>query len=239
MVVECDFLKQDELFQFDRKLVDQVSIPVGECYPPEIFTNYFSYYGGMVQKFKPRRFLEIGCRYGYTAIVVCEAALSAGVAPFEYLGIDDESYPPARGVTVGSCEWANRNFAALSLDNMARAVKWNSITKGLPTNCGTFDMIHVDGNHDYPWPGHDLRLAWNVLNEGGFLLFDDFQMDGVSRCVTEWLEGFAAEGHETEVVAVQFVENERGHAYIRKLGVMGGDLARCSFDFATPEWIKR
>ena len=220
MVVEVEFLRDNELFIFDRRLIDQVSIPVGECYPPEIFTNYFSFYGGMVQKFKPRRFLEIGARYGYTSLVVCEAAIQSGFS-FEYLGIDDESYPPAKGVTVGSCAKANQNFEALSLQNMARAVKWNSITQGLPHNCGTFDMIHIDGNHDYPWPGNDLRIAWPVLNEGGFLLFDDFQMSGVRRSIEEWLE---SEHVKDNVVAVQFIENERGHCYVRKLGTTKADL---------------
>ena len=236
MVIECDFLTRDELFKFDRKLIDQVSIPVGECYPPEIFTNYFGHYGGMVYKFKPRRFLEIGARYGYTAIVVCQAALAAGVAPFEYLGIDDESYPPAKGVTVGSCAWANQNFAKLSLQNMARAVKWNSITQGLPPNCGVFDMIHIDGNHDTGPVLGDIGHCWPVLNEGGFLLFDDYQMPPVKRAIEQWLEGFV---DAEEVVAVQFADSERGHCYVRKLGITGGDLKQYSFVSCMSEWIKR
>lgn len=230
MVLECDFLTPDELFQFDRKLVDQVSIPVGECYPPEIITNYFAWYGGMVQKFRPARFLEIGARYGYTAIVLCEAALKGGFE-FEYLGIDDESYPPARGVTVGSCTWANRNFEALSLSNMARAVRWNSITQGLPPNCGTFDMIHIDGNHDTHGVANDIGHCWPVLNVGGFLLFDDVQMPQVKLAIDQWLESMHG---RDEVVVVQFAENERGHCYIRKTGLTRTDLETLTPDFSLP-----
>lgn len=221
MVCEVEFLTRAELFDVKPEMVHQVSLPMGEPYPPEIFSNYFAWYGGMVKKFRPTRFLEIGVRYGYTGIVVCNAAAASDPSYLlEYRGIDDESYPPARGARMGSCAQANEHFKTAVPLNDALAIKWNSITQGLPPGIGAFDMIHIDGNHDYPWPGHDIRISWPVLNEGGFLLFDDVQMDGVRRGIEEWLEEMHV---KEEVIAVQFVENERGHCYIAKTGLRSDD----------------
>lgn len=220
MVLETEFIRREELPVLDRNLVDQVAFPVEDRYPQEIFDNYFAWYYALILKFKPRRMLEIGVRYGYTAIYACHAALRAGCL-FDYLGIDDESYPPSPGVTVGSCAWANKNFEQLSLQNMARAVRYNSMTQGLPPNCGTFDVIHIDGNHEEHGVTNDLRLAWPVLNTGGFILLDDWYMHPIKLAIERWLEGFL--GAE-EVLAVQFVDNERGHCYVRKTGLTITDL---------------
>lgn len=220
MVVETDFLTKDELFHFNRELIDQVAFPVGDRYPIEIMTNYFAWYGGMVKKYRPIRFLEIGVRYGYTGIVCCLAALKVKVKGFTYLGIDDESYLPAPGVMVGSCTKANENFAAVGFDGIARALKWNSITQGLPPGCGTFDMIHIDGNHDTHGVLNDLGHCWPVLNKGGFILLDDYYFPEIKLAVEQWLEPWT---EREEVVAVQFVKNERGHCYMRKTGLMKSD----------------
>ena len=232
MVVECEFLNTDELFQFNRELIDQVAFPVGDRYPVEIMTNYFAWYGGMVHKYRPARFLEIGVRYGYTGIVVTAAAIQKSDKPFEYLGIDDESYH------ARSCDQANQNFATLGFHHKARALKWNSITQGLPPNCGTFDMIHIDGNHDTHGVLNDLGHCWPVLNVGGFILLDDCYFPEIKLAIDQWLTPYS-EDELGEVIAVQFAANERGHCYIRKLGIEGGPLEKCPFDFTKPVWIQR
>lgn len=222
MVAEVQFYKREaDAFLFDRQLIDQVAFPVGDRYPQEIFDRYFADYGGMVQKFKPKRILEIGVRYGYTAICFCLAAKAAGIERPVYVGVDDESYPPAPGVNVGSCAKANDNFTIAVPFADARAIRWNSFS-GIPATLGTFDLIHVDGNHDTHGVLNDLGHCWPILNIGGFILLDDYYMLPIQKAIHQWLEGFV---ENDEVVAVQFVENERGHCYLRKTGIQASQLA--------------
>jgi predicted O-methyltransferase YrrM len=230
MVIEVEMLKESEWWQFDRKLVDEVAFPVGDRYPQEIFDRYFSIYGGLVKKWKPKRVLEIGVRYGYTAIVMWEAAGASGQDEYEYIGIDDESYPPAPGVTVGSCTKANENFAIKGCEKECHAFRWNSFD-GIPAKFGTFDVVHIDGNHDKIGVLNDLGHCWPILNVGGIIILDDLQMPPIKDAVDEWL---TSRMDMDEVIAVQFIEDERGHCLIRKTGLAGGPMEKCPFDLGDP-----
>jgi hypothetical protein len=228
LVCEVEFLQKDELFQFNRTLIDQVAFPVGDRYPEEIMTNYLAWYGGMVKKYRPTRFLEIGVRYGYTGIVCCLAAAdSEPTYRLEYLGVDDESYH------ARSCDRANENLRTLTFGEHAKVLKWNSFN-GLPPGCGTFDMIHIDGNHDTHGVLNDLGHCWPVLKVGGFILLDDYYFPEIKLAVDQWLTLYSGETDEGEVIPVQFVTNERGHCYIRKIGLTRRELADSAFDLTAP-----
>lgn len=214
MVVEVEFLTEPEWWKFDRRLVDQVAFPLGDRYPQEIIDRYFAVYGGLVHKFRPRHMLEIGVRFGYTGIVCCAAALAAGVERFEYLGIDDESYH------AGSCQQANDNFRIVGFHARCRALRWNSFD-GIPAKLGTFDLIHVDGNHDKHGVLNDLMNVWPILHQRGFVILDDYYFPQIREAIDQWLEEFV---DSDNVVAVQFVEDERGHAIIRKTGLRREEL---------------
>src|SRR5436190_8043018 len=104
MNVEIElFNKETDSYLFDRALIDKVAFPLGDRYPIEIFENYWNLYGGLVQRYRPHRVLEIGVRYGYTGIVFQLAARAIKLR-VEYLGLDDESYH------ARSCDQANANF---------------------------------------------------------------------------------------------------------------------------------
>lgn len=221
MVVECTLLEESEYWHFDRKVIDIVAFPVGDRYPEEIITNYFSIYTGLVNKFKPKRVFEIGVRYGYTAICMWWAA-ACDDRPFEYeyIGIDDESYPPSPGVTVGSCTKANENFKNKGCQESCKAIKWNSFD-GIPSKFGTFDLVHIDGNHDFNGVWNDLHNCWPILNVGGIIVLDDYYFPQIKDAIHKWLELYS---DADEIIAVQFIEDERGHCLIRKTGYTKDDF---------------
>lgn len=43
------------------------------------------------------------------------------------------------------------------------------------------DMLHIDGNHDYIWVKKDAELYIPAVNEGGVIVFDDINWEGVRR----------------------------------------------------------
>lgn len=205
MVVETELITKQDLFHFDRALIDQVAFPLGDRYPEEIFSNYFAWYGGLVQRYRPHRIFEIGVRYGYTGIVLQLAARAIKLR-VEYLGIDDESYH------AKSCDQANANLRQAIPWANAKALRWNSFD-GLPPNCGEFDLIHIDGNHDVSGVFNDLQICWPVLNPGGIIVLDDYQFPQIKKAIDNWLALF---GDTEETLEVQEVGTERGHFLIRK-----------------------
>lgn len=206
MVIQAElFDANTDSFLFDRALIDAVAFPLGDRYPPEIFTNYFHIYGGLVQRYRPHRILEIGVRYGYTGIVLQLAARAIKLR-VEYLGIDDESYH------ARSCDQANANLRQAIPWANAKAMRWNSFD-GLPPNCGEFDLVHVDGNHDDFGVLNDLQICWPVLNPGGVIVLDDYQMPGIQKGINTFLAVFDG---SPEVLEAQEVQTERGHFLIRK-----------------------
>jgi predicted O-methyltransferase YrrM len=153
-----------------RNIIDALCPQCGD--PPYIdgvFTDYFADYCGIVRQEKPKRIFEIGARYAYTAIVMMQALFEHpdGIGT-EYHGIDDESYH------YRSCDKANENLAQADIPRSSGVVqKWNSILHGMPTDCGMFDLIHIDGNKEYHGRMNDLIIAWPHLNPGGFIILDD------------------------------------------------------------------
>ncbi len=48
----------------------------------------------------------------------------------------------------------------------------------LPTlEAGTFDIIYIDGNHEGQYVLSDAVMAWQLLENGGLLIFDDYRLD--------------------------------------------------------------
>lgn len=47
----------------------------------------------------------------------------------------------------------------------------------LPTITDNFDMIFIDGAHDYDSINSDYALCWPLLNKGGMLIFHDIHLE--------------------------------------------------------------
>jgi len=206
----------EDRFPINREFIDQYALPVGDIYGDELFTGYFADYAGMARKYRPKRIFEIGVRYGYTGLVFVHAVKRLRGAPnVEYLGIDDESYHG------GSNARANLNFSQAFPTAEMKAMTWNSITMGLPPEIGTFDLIHIDGNHEARWALHDLKQCWPLLNLGGVIMMDDASRvaDDPAFHIFGAVQMFFAEReHTPELIEWQYHENQRNHVYIRKCG---------------------
>ena len=153
----------------DRACVDDLCSRCSDPpYVEGVFTDYLADYCGIMRQEKPKRFFEIGVRYGYTAIAMLQARYQmAGQPKAEFLGIDDESYH------YMSCTKANQNFEYAVPWAKAHCLRWNSMTQGMPPDCGMFDLCHIDGNKDYAGRAGDLAIVWPHLNPGGFIILDD------------------------------------------------------------------
>lgn len=109
---------------------------------------------------QPKSICEIGVYSGISALCFLLASPDA-----TYLGIDNLSAKRAPEVVPKAKETLDR----LGYKNDIIIADSQRMT-ALP---GMFDFIHVDGDHSRSGARHDILLAWNALNHGGYILTDN------------------------------------------------------------------
>ena len=50
-----------------------------------------------------------------------------------------------------------------------------------------FDFIYLDGNHKYEFIKFDLENYYELLSNHGYMIGDDYRLDGVKRAVSEFI----------------------------------------------------
>jgi predicted O-methyltransferase YrrM len=138
--------------------------------------NCFEWYWSLAKVLKPKTFLEIGVRFGFSFLPTIQ-----GSTEMEYaLGIDLETY--------GNNTIANENIGKY----YSGKAKWeiqhgdSQELKELPQ---FFDLISIDGCHDYDCKIHDLRLC---IGKCDYVILDDYDYhNDVRRSTDFFLETYA------------------------------------------------
>jgi len=215
-----------DLFSLEERL----SVPISQIAHPDdiqIFGTHWgndTYYGdycGIAAKYGPRRILEIGVRYGYSGIALCDGALRSGftVPRVNYTGIDAECFGAAE---PGGDAYRLYRSNAIAAENFKRffepdAVQARFFTldtqkEALPpaVTSSAYDLVNIDGHHSYDGALKDMENTWPLLREGGLVLVDDMGMEEVARAVFHFVQ------QVTEPVQCQLHPNERMLMIIRK-----------------------
>lgn len=127
-----------------------------------LFNQWEDYYKmkfAICKAIKPKSILEIGVRYGYSAIAFLKATSRA-----TYLGIDNDS--ANFGGSVGSFKWAKKITEGYKAEILLSDTQK---MKSLPGS--SYDLIHIDGQQDGDGTFHDLEMA---LEKGRYILVDGF-----------------------------------------------------------------
>lgn len=148
----------------------------------------------LVRKFQPRRFLEIGVYRGQTLSLVsllakmerspCEVC---GISPFSSAGDSVSTYIKALDYRADTLA----NFANFNLP-VPELLQAYSTDQEAVAFIGqrTWDMIYIDGNHDYEIVKADWAICSKAVDPGGLIVLDD---SGLS---TDYLPpAFATGGH--------------------------------------------
>jgi SAM-dependent methyltransferase len=115
-----------------------------------LFPEWVSYYrmkwaiAGVLQ---PKSILEIGVRFGYSALAFLNACPTA-----RYVGIDTDS--PTFGGSVGAINWARQACRQYQAEFV---VADSTKMKRFPGE--RYDLVHIDGQQDGEGTMHDLVLA--------------------------------------------------------------------------------
>jgi len=127
-----------------------------------LFDEWVSYYRGkwaIARYLQPRRILEIGVRYGYSALAFLDACPSA-----EYSGIDLDT--DLCGGTRGAIAWARDHSRQYRADFLVTDSQKLDRFPG-----GDYDLIHVDGQKDEQGIVHDLGVA---IGQARYILVDAY-----------------------------------------------------------------
>jgi 2-polyprenyl-3-methyl-5-hydroxy-6-metoxy-1,4-benzoquinol methylase len=127
-----------------------------------LFTEWVPYYRmkyAICKEISPQSILEIGVRYGYSAITFLNASENA-----TYLGIDTntDSFGGARG----AIEWAKKITSKYSADFIIADTQKMQEFPGI-----FYDFIHIDGQQDGDGTFHDMELA---LPKARWILVDGY-----------------------------------------------------------------
>ena len=160
--------------------------------------NCYEWYYAVAKVVRPKSFLEIGVRYGSSFLPTL-----LGGDELEYaLGWDLETY----GVTTktatenigryytGKCQWE-----ILRVDSQAQTE--------LPRH---FDLVSIDGCHEFEGALHDLRLA---MNQSSYVFLDDYDFIPEVRAATDRF----LEQHKERIDWNEYVPTYRGSQLIKFL----------------------
>jgi hypothetical protein len=132
--------------------------------------NCFEWYWALGSYLQPKSFLEIGVRFGFSFLPTIQASSNLEYA----LGWDLETY--------GNNQIANENIGKYYKGD----AKWeiNHIDSQLETKLPQFfDLISIDGCHDYDCKVHDLKLCIGKCN---YVILDDYDYHNDVRMSTDY-----------------------------------------------------
>ncbi len=134
-----------------------------------LFEEWVPYYRGkwaIARYLQPARILEIGVRYGYSALAFLNAWPWAA-----YTGIDLDS--DRYGGVKGAIEWARHQAREYEAEFLVADSQSFDRFPG-----GRFDLIHIDGQQDQAGFLHDMEIAMTqakyILVDGYFWTRDNF-----------------------------------------------------------------
>ena len=159
---------------------------IHDVIPSEFFTKYDSYdyvwskncfewYWALGKVLQPKNFLEIGVRFGFSFLPTIQASQNTEYA----LGWDLETYGNNQIAVenigkyyTGNCSWDIQH-----LDSQEQ----NTLPK-------FFELVSIDGCHDYDCKIHDLKLC---IGNCDYVILDDYDYhNDVRRSTDAFLETY-------------------------------------------------
>ena len=159
---------------------------------------------------RPKTFLEVGVFHGVTARNVCELLYEIHGNEFNYVGLDlfEESSENSNEV-IPNTKFSNplktiyfkyikrqNPYSKKAVEELLSKFKDNiSLIKGNSNSLlkkidmSKIDYVFLDGGHDYPTVMNDLNCSIDVINNGGTILCDDYDLSyapGVKKAIDEF-----------------------------------------------------
>lgn len=185
----------------------------------------------LAKKYKPKRYLEIGVREGASLKAVLNEYLPNRVALCDNWG----SNYGGTGCGNHNHIWRlivkypdSQKIHVIFLDGDSHDKIPELIKKRYK-----FDLITVDGDHSYNGAMSDLVMCWELLTDGGLLVFDDvIHKDHMylRNCIESFIDGV-----NCRVLIANF-KDDNGIVVIMKNKEIKVADCECGSDFAVAYW---
>ena len=178
-----------------------------------------SFFLNEILKKKPKIFLEVGVFHGVTARNVCELLYTIHKNEFKFIGLDlfeeneenkNEIIPntnfsnPLKTIYFRYIKKLNPYSIEAVKDLLSKfkhnthLIKGNSNRVLKEIDMSKIDYVFLDGGHEYNTVLNDLNCCKEVIDNGGTVLCDDYdlgQAPGVKKAIDEFtnLNGFKCE----------------------------------------------
>ena len=161
---------------------------------------------------KPKIFLEVGVFHGVTARNVCELLHNLHGSDFKYIGLDlFEENLENKNEVLPNTQFSNpfkkiyfnflkrqNPYSLEAVEDLLKKFKNNvSLIKGNSNkilkkiDMFKIDYVFLDGGHDYLTVKNDLSCCKEVIDNGGTLLCDDYNLSyapGVKKAIDEFVK---------------------------------------------------
>ena len=186
---------------------------------------------GEVLKKKPKTFLEIGVFHGVTGRNVCELLYKIHGNNFNYVGLDlfeendenkDEVIPnttfSSNPVKQFYYKYIKRQnpYSLEAVDELLSKFKENvHLIKGYSNkvlkkiDMSKIDYVFLDGGHEYNTVLNDLNCCYEVVNNNGTVLCDDYDLSyapGIKKAIDEFVIN---KNLKSEILFNRFVKIEK------------------------------
>lgn len=125
------------------------------------------------------KILEIGTLEGSTTKVLTYLFPEAVVTTMD-LPASDSAYHASYEYSR-SREFVEKRNMNVCSSSRIKFVEQNSLTLSLEAVDSNYDLVWVDGDHDFPTVGIDLANSTRLLRPGGYLMCDDVISERISR----------------------------------------------------------
>ena len=163
-----------------------------------------------IKQAKPKNFLEIGVFHGVTSRNVCEMLYLLHGNGFKFTGIDlfsheviskDQHIPKTKfsnplktiyyNYIIRLNPYSHQSVLKLlkKFEKNINIIKGNS-NKILKEIQSKFDYVFLDGGHKYETVKNDLKNLTQVINNGGIILCDDYNLSyapGVKKAIDDYV----------------------------------------------------
>ena len=165
-----------------------------------------------IKKKKPKYFLEVGVFHGVTARNICELLFKIHKNDFKYIGLDlFEKNEENKSEIIPNTKFTNpfkqiyfrfiKRQDPYSIEavedllsnfkNNIHLIKGNSNTVLKKIDMTKIDYVFLDGGHDFETVRNDLDSCTEVVDNGGTILCDDYNLSyapGVKKAIDEYVK---------------------------------------------------
>ena len=165
-----------------------------------------------IKKKRPKSFLEVGVFHGVTARNVCELLFKIHKDDFKYIGLDlFEKNDENKSEIIPNTNFSNPlkqiyfkyikkqdpytieavEDLLINFKENIHLIKGNSNLALKKIDMNKIDYVFLDGGHDYETVKSDLQCCSEVVENGGTILCDDYNLSyapGVKQAIDEYVE---------------------------------------------------